>query len=444
MLASNKLSALNMSKKIMPWLILIFFIRLVGFSTIGDSPTLAKVFKTGIGIIMTSAILYIYFKLKNKGFISSFRYQHVLALLFYCAYLIMGLASLTWSSDMGVSALQITRDIEMLFFSIFLTYVITMLNNYYPEHKIRIAAIFAPAIVLNLSIFLIGNWVAPDIFIRKTHGGEVSRLGGQMMNPNELGMLCGLCIACCYSELKNKGSKFWNILMLLIALYALVITGSRSSMIGFFLITMYYVAISKSYTLKLAVVIAGILVMPIVINVIFLKEGAKTAGASGAEEVLSMTGRLPFWQALLTEGLPREPLLGFGFMRINYTTFFQGANTYPAAMTHNTFIQVLMNLGLIGFFIVLMQMTFMVRTIIRLEDKPLQEFIFTALMPIIINSFTEFGIWGEVNYTILFYQMLILSMVIRYNPRLSTIEKIIQGKKLGLKVIGFQKTSKEL
>ncbi|TAE72869.1 MAG: hypothetical protein EAZ85_08745 [Bacteroidetes bacterium] len=119
-------------------------------------------------------------------------------------------------------------------------------------------------------------------------------------------------------------------------------------------------------------------------------------------------------------------------MRINYTTYFQGANTYPAAMTHNTFIQVIMNLGLIGFFVMLMQMTFMVRTIIKLEDKPQQEFVFTILMPIIINSFTEFGIWGEVNYTILFYQLLILSMVVRYNPKLSSLEKIIQKKKLGI------------
>lgn len=422
----------NASRKLFPWLVFIYFMRLVGFSTISDSATIAKILKTGIGLVMTSVTILIFYRLIKKGFIPSFRYQHVLAILFYCMYLIMGLASLTWTSDMGVSALQITRDIEMLVFSFFFTYIIVMLNNYYPEKAIRLGAIFAPAIVLNLSIFLIGNWVAPDIFIRKTHGGEVSRLGGQMMNPNELGMLCGACIACCYSELKLGGSKVLNIILILIALYALFITGSRSSMIGFFLITMYYVAISKSYTLKVGVVAAAILVMPIVVNVIFLKEGAKTAGASGAEEVLSMTGRLPFWQALLTEGLPREPLLGFGFMRINYTTYFQGANTYPAAMTHNTFIQVIMNLGLIGFFIMLMQMTFMVRTIIKLEDKPQQEFVFTILMPIIINSFTEFGIWGEVNYTILFYQLLILSMVVRYNPKLSSLEKIIQKKKLGI------------
>ena len=71
----------------------------------------------------------------------------------------------------------------------------------------------------------------------------------------------------------------------------------------------------------------------------------------GIDEVLSMTGRLPFWTALLNEGIVREPFFGFGFMRINYTDYFQGLNTYPAKMTHNTFMQVLMNLGFVGFFI---------------------------------------------------------------------------------------------
>lgn len=434
MIIKNEASpaVINASRKLFPWLIFILCMRLIGFATIGESAAVAKILKSGIGIVMTVLTAYIYLRLIKKGFIPSVRYQHPLAIIFYCMYLTLGLASLVWTSDMAVSALQITRDIEMLVFSFLFTYIIVLLNQYYPDKPIRLGAIIAPAIIINLSIFLIGNLVAPEIFIRKTHGGEISRLGGQMMNPNELGMLCGVCLACCYAELKSGGNKIVYIIITLIALYALFLTGSRSSMIGFFLITMYYVVISKSYTLKASVVAAGIFIMPIVVNVIFLKEGAKTGGASGAEEVLSMTGRLPFWQALLTEGLPREPLLGFGFMRINYTTYFQGANTYPAAMTHNTFIQVLMNLGLIGFFIVLLQMVFMTRTLIKLEDKPQKEFVFTMLLPILINSFTEFGIWGEVNYSILFYQLLILLMVVRYNPWLSIREKIIQKKRLGM------------
>ena len=60
-----------------------------------------------------------------------------------------------------------------------------------------------------------------------------------------------------------------------------------------------------------------------------------------------MTGRLPFWKALINEGLPREPLLGFGFMRIDYKEYFQSTHTYPGKMTHNTFMQVFDEFGVL-------------------------------------------------------------------------------------------------
>lgn len=75
--------------------------------------------------------------------------------------------------------------------------------------------------------------------------------------------------------------------------------------------------------------------------------------------------RLPFWQGLINEALSKEPLLGFGFMRIDYKDYFQGANSYPGKMTHNTFMQVLMNLGFIGLTFVIFQMIFATRGILK-------------------------------------------------------------------------------
>jgi len=88
-------------------------------------------------------------------------------------------------------------------------------------------------------------------------------------------------------------------------------------------------------------------VIPVAVNTMLVKENG-----GGVDEVMSMTGRLPFWTALLNEAFPKEPLFGYGFMRIYYTDTFQGANTYAGHMTHNTFMQVLMNLGIVGFSIV--------------------------------------------------------------------------------------------
>jgi len=45
-------------------------------------------------------------------------------------------------------------------------------------------------------------------------------------------------------------------------------------------------------------------------------------------------------------------------------------------------------------------------------------------IPILINSFTEFGIFGEANYAILFYQFLIVLFVIDVRPRLTAAERV--------------------
>jgi exopolysaccharide production protein ExoQ len=165
-------------------------------------------------------------------------------------------------------------------------------------------------------------------------------------------------------------------------------------------------------------------ITPFAVYSIILKGGDQ----SRLEEVMSLTGRLPFWKALINEGLPREPLLGFGFMRIDYKEFFQSAHTYPGKMTHNTFMQVLMNLGFIGLTIVLFQVFFTLKSILS-QPKETKLMLIGILIPIIINSFTEFGIFGESNYGILFYQIIIFSVTLKNSSYLTRLQKIVLKRK---------------
>ena len=82
-------------------------------------------------------------------------------------------------------------------------------------------------------------------------------------------------------------------------------------------------------------------------------------------------------------------------------------------MTHNTFVQVVINLGLVGAFIVLLQMTVTFYAISIDKDKWLRLMAGMSLIPLIINSMTEFGIFGETNYGILFYQFVIMFFTLR-------------------------------
>jgi exopolysaccharide production protein ExoQ len=183
------------------------------------------------------------------------------------------------------------------------------------------------------------------------------------------------------------------------------------------------VLILKSNNKKIKIVMfSGIaLALPLLIRYVVFKDDG------GVEEVLSMTGRLPFWTALLNEGIVREPFLGFGFMRINYTDYFQGLNTYPARMTHNTFMQILMNLGFVGFFIGFWNVALAVRNFVINRNHPYANFFIALFIPVIINSFTEFGIFGDANYGILFWQFLFMLFVV-YPSTYRTLEQRIKMK----------------
>ena len=220
-------------------------------------------------------------------------------------------------------------------------------------------------------------------------------------------------------DLRRNHAKWWTIFKLVILFFGLYATGSRSSLIGALLIIGFHVYQSEQKKFAMAAIAIMILVAPIAIYKVVLKDG----DPERMEEILSLTGRLPFWKALINEGLPREPLLGFGFMRIDYKEYFQGNNTYPGKMTHNTFMQVLMNLGLIGLVIVLIQFILTLRGILR-ENAEKKLMLLCLLIPLLINSFTEFGIFGESNYGILFYQLILMYISFKSNTIFSIQQKL--------------------
>ena len=148
--------------------------------------------------------------------------------------------------------------------------------------------------------------------------------------------------------------------------------------------------------------------VPYVINQIFIKAG-------NTDEVLNMTGRIPFWQDLLTMNFPKAPILGYGFMRIDIHDRFEILNSYAGEMTHNTFIQVLLNLGLVGLLIVIFQLAATIHAMIKDRGNDKKLMTIGLFIPVMINSFTEFGIFGETNYGIMFYLFIVFMYGLQVN-----------------------------
>ncbi|MEO1438658.1 MAG: O-antigen ligase family protein, partial [Bacteroidota bacterium] len=268
------------------------------------------------------------------------------------------------------------------------------------------SSLFASANCIIGIVFIIGVFVDPGNFYRGTHGGTVHRLGGFIINPNELGMLAVLGMVAVNMEFVNGGNRIWNGITWGVCFAVLLLTQSRSSLGAWLMVTGYFVMVYGSYTLKAGMIAGVVLGGPVVLSTIVFKDG-------NVEEVMSMTGRLPFWRDLITDGLPRRPYIGMGFMRIDYHDYFDSIHAYAAKMTHNTFVQVIINLGLIGAWICLWQMIYTFYAVYHSPNKDYQSVAATMLVPIMINSFTEFGIFGESNYGIMFYQIIIMMFTIR-------------------------------
>ncbi|WP_053405286.1 O-antigen ligase [Persicobacter sp. CCB-QB2] len=398
---------------LIPWLIVILGLKILGFFTLSENITITRGLKILIRMACTGTTAFLIFHYQAKGYAANFRQSNSLVFWGYCTYLLLALFSFLWSTDVAYSALQWFMDTETFIFSMLFIRLILLVNQYAGEHEIRLSDLLSRAVFLLMAWNILGAWFFPDTFYRLTHGQEVARLGGFLMNPNELGMLAVVGIAASYLELfQAKKNHYWDYFRIACALYALILTGSRSSMIGFLLVSYYAINLTNNRWFRWVVIGALLLSIPIIVQFIFIKEG-------DLKEVLSMTGRLPFWKALLTEGFPKQPWLGFGFMRISNEGFFQSVNTYAGKMTHNTFIQVLMNLGIIGFFICLSQLALTLYACVKSKSSNKKRFFTAVFIPVLINSFTEFGIFGETNYGILFYQLLFLIFVIDVSPHFS-------------------------
>jgi exopolysaccharide production protein ExoQ len=381
----------------------ILLLMVACFFTWSENITITRIIKVIGRMGMLYASYAVYKKIINYGAVDSLKTNNVLSGSMYLAYLVLGFASFMWSTNVGYSALQWFMTSQTLIFCYFFIKSLYLLDTFFPNHKIRLYNLVGNSAFVLILVFVIGMWVNPDVFYRLTHGGEEARLGGYLMNPNELGMLAGVGVAGLLFDIRRNHAKVWTIIKLLILFYGLFATGSRSSLIGALLIIGFHIWQSEQKKFAIMAMVVIMLVAPIAVYKVVLKDG----DPERMEEVLSLTGRLPFWSALISEGLPREPLLGFGFMRIDYKEYFQSAHTYPGKMTHNTFMQVIMNLGLVGITIVIFQMIFTARGIIR-ENTEKKLMLLCLLIPLIINSFTEFGVFGESNYGILYYQLVIL------------------------------------
>jgi hypothetical protein len=187
------------------FLIALLILRICSYFMLSDSIVVVQAMKAGLraglSLVMLAAVLY-HLREHNK---QTFRMHQPVSVWMYGVYLIFGMASLLWTSSFDVSLLQLLMDIEGFAFSFLYIYLLTIYRQRHPGGYFDLHKLLAPAILFIGLGFLVGLFLDPDRFYRLTHGGAVSRLGGFIINPNELGMLLVIGIACLLPLLLKNG-----------------------------------------------------------------------------------------------------------------------------------------------------------------------------------------------------------------------------------------------
>lgn len=394
------------AKRLRWMLIVLLSLRIASYFVLTDNVALVQLTKASLRICLTGLLAVIYFFQSRKTSTGFWKLLQRAPWVLYILYLVLGAASLLWSTSFEASVLQWLMDVEGLIFVWMFMSVLYALKQKDTYTCFDLNKIIAPAVLLVSFSFTIGIYLNPEQFNRLTHGGTVSRLGGYIINPNELGMLLVIGISCFLPLLvKDKKFRISVALSMLLLIYQLILTGSRSSLIGLLLVLLVYAIWYGNRVSKLLIVASAFAIVPIAGWSFFVKQGQ-------IAELFTLTGRIPFWHDLLTYNFPKEPWLGFGYMRIDYSDKFDSLNAYAGAMTHNTFLQVLLGLGMSGLLLVLIQISVFAYFLSKMADKGLKRSMTLILIPLLINSFTEFGIFGETNYGIIFYLFLVFSATV--------------------------------
>ena len=219
-------------------------------------------------------------------------------------------------------------------------------------------------------------------FWRETFSDNAIRLGGMIINPNELGMLSAISAVTSYSFISK--SKYWGLLVFVISIFVLLSTGSRSAIIALLLAIFYLL----SFRMKTLAVIGVISILLLRLDVLlsFLPRMEMT------QDVYTLTGRLSTWSAAFNTLLPKYWIIGAGFQQ------FPGSGIgIGAQMAHNTFIQLLIGGGVVVFIIGL---SLFISVWLNYKN-----YLKAVLIIVLINSMTEFGVFGHFNHSILLFSV---------------------------------------
>lgn len=296
--------------------------------------------------LVIAFIQVVIFALCIRKIMSSIRNFLNVKTIVYLLLLVLLSTIIVFSSNYAVSiAASLKSSILFLLPSFMLVFLTISDDNILHTTRLvlKVLVIYGLFISLyGLIIYLIGQYDHNTQFIQIGNvrfsqivmGVHRSRISSVTSNPNVLGTLLMFSIpANLYFIEKIKNSKFM-IIVFLIQSMALLLTESRASIISIVLICFIYVFLISEKKLKF--IIYGLIVTLFFISILFLSEYFPIERLSDG-----LNGRDEQWLPLI-DSIKQRPFSGSGFGLANRVIIQRE--------THNVYLSVLAEMGIIGLF----------------------------------------------------------------------------------------------
>ena len=247
------------------------------------------------------------------------------------------------------------------------------------DRLIQIEVVFlALSIVLYFAVPSVSHMLAWDGSV----GGRMTGLGG---HPNQTGVLASFIIVALYARCDSGNfSRLFKIAAVTIALAALVLTQSRTSLIAAGAGCMTFFLLKNRWHAALIPVLLCAIAVAVLVVKLDSEVLAIFARSGDADELLTGTGRSFIWE-LSWSLIQRSPLFGYGF-NSTYTMFMDEAyllagdvGLYIFPHAHNLVLQLLLYGGVIALALFTLPIASIIASAIRARDPRIAALLATYL-----------------------------------------------------------------
>lgn len=294
--------------------------------------------------------------------------------------LLLGFISLYWTVDTNATVVALAAWVYTIFL------VVTLVGLGVSQICRVVVFVFAFFCFLGA----VGYFFGADVFV-SNHG--VERFQGLFYGPHALARpatICLIILASGVAQLKFRtGMALWFIIGL-----SLFMTFSRQAYLGVLIGVSITLFLRATSTMRGRTILVGLLASLAAVVLAELNGFSvlNTLSRGEGDDVASLTGRTFIWQAAL-ELIKFEPWVGYGFgaggsaLEDYYSAGAYGWRTYNV---HNGFLQVLLDIGLIGFAVFSGVLLYGLKIGVQRRD-PLILGLYSSLLTV---TFVERGVYG--------------------------------------------------